>query len=194
MLDDPIQTILFVARTLEELNIQYLIGGSLASSIHGMARATRDVDIVADIREGEVEDFASTLKDQFYVDTEMIRDAIKRKTSFNIIHLESMFKVDIYILKQDAFSREEFKRRSKITVNPDSGETAYILSPEDAILSKLLWFQMGGEVSDRQWSDVVGMLNVQKGRLDMKYLIYWARELNITELFKRSLKETGSDT
>lgn len=189
MLAEPIGVILLVVEAMERFNIPYLIGGSLASSIHGIARATRDVDIIADIREKDVESFSDELKERFYVDVEMIKEAIIRQTSFNLIHLESMFKIDVYILKQDMFSKEEFKRRKRIVVIPSPERTTYVATPEDTILSKLEWFRTGGEISDRQWSDVLGILKVQKDRLDMNYLQYWAQELKLTDLLKRSIED-----
>lgn len=189
MLTDPILVILLVTDSMEKFGIPYLIGGSLASSIHGIARATRDVDIIADMTERDIEAFSGELKDRFYIDSEMIREAIKYHSSFNLIHLESMFKVDVYILKQDAFSTEEFKRRRKLVISPFPEKTAYVATPEDTILSKLEWFRMGGGVSDRQWNDVLGILKVQRGRLDIGYLQDWACELNLADLLKRSLEE-----
>jgi len=193
MLTDPIQVMLLVVESLEKLGIPYLIGGSLASSIHGIARATRDADIIADIQEKHTEVLADGLKDRFYVDPEMIKEAIRHRSFFNLIHLDSMFKIDVYILKQDAFSKEEFKRRQKVILIPSPEKTAYVATPEDTILSKLDWFRIGGEVSDRQWNDVLGILKVQRGRLDMDYLQRWARELNLADLFKRSLEAAEID-
>jgi len=193
MLTDPIRVMLLVVESMEKLGIPYLIGGSLASSIHGIARATRDADIIADIQEKHAEVLADGLKDRFYVDSEVIKEAIRHRSFFNFIHLDSMFKIDVYILKQDAFSKEEFKRRKRIVVNLSPEKTAYVATPEDTILSKLEWFRMGGEISDRQWNDVLGILKVQRGRLDMDYLQRWARELNLADLFKRSLEEAEID-
>jgi len=193
MLADPIQVMLLVVESMEQLGIPYLIGGSLASSIHGIARATRDADIIADIQEKHAEVLAGSLKDRFYVDIDMIKEAIRHRSFFNLIHLDSMFKIDIYILKQYPFSKEEFKRRQKIILIPSPEKTAYVATPEDTILSKLKWFRMGGEASDRQWNDVLGILKVQKGRLDMDYLQRWARELNLADLFKRSVEEAEID-
>jgi len=133
MLTDPIRVILLVIESMEKFDIPYLIGGSLTSSIHGIPRATRDVDIVADIQEKDAEALDDDLKDKFYVDAEMIREAIKQQSSFNLIHLESMFKVNVYILKKDPFSKEEFKRRKKIVIIPSPEKTAYVATPEDTI-------------------------------------------------------------
>lgn len=191
MLSDPIQITLLVVESMERLGISYLIGGSLSSSIHGIARATRDADIVAAIAERHADILAEALKDDFYADVSMIKDAIKHQSSFNLIHLDSMFKIDVYVLKPDEFSIEEFKRRQKMIIIPSPETTAYIATSEDTILSKLEWYKKGGEVSDRQWSDVLGVMKVQAERLDMDYLQHWANKLNITNLLKKALHEAG---
>lgn len=188
MLDDPIQVILLVVACMGKLNIPYLISGSLASSIYGIARATRDVDIVADMKEKDIKNFKENLKDEFYVDEEMIKEAIQHRSSFNIIHLESMFKIDVFILKLDTFSIEEFKRRKKVVINLSPEKTAYIATPEDTILSKLEWFRQGGGISDTQWGDVAGILKVQKSHLDIEYLQHWAHKLHLIDLLKKSFR------
>ncbi len=187
--DNPIHVILAVTEVFEKMGIPYLIGGSLASSIHGEARATRDVDIVAAIEIKNIKRLVESLKDKYYIDDEMIRAAVKRKSSFNLIHFESQFKVDVYVLKQDVFSLEEFKRRRKIALDQDPEKAAFFATAEDTILSKLLWFKKGGEVSDRQWNDIAGVIKVQQGRLDKKYLKHWARILDVAELWERVLRE-----
>lgn len=191
MLDDPIEVALLVVEAMNTLEIPYLIAGSLASSIHGIARATRDVDIVADIQERHAKALTRALSKDFYADCKMIKDAIKHQSFFNVIHLFSMFKIDIYVLSQERFSIEEFKRRQEVVLIPSPKKTAFVATPEDIILSKLVWFRMGGEVSDTQLRDVLGVMKVQRCRLDMEYLNYWAGQLNVSDLLKRSLKEAG---
>ncbi len=110
--DEPIQVTLLVVDVLERLGIEYVISGSLASALHGVARATMDADIVANIREEHVAPFVNALKSAFYVDDEMIRDAIKHHMSFNIIHLQTFFKVDIFVAKDREFDRMQIKRRT----------------------------------------------------------------------------------
>lgn len=194
MQETPIEIILIVAEVLEKMGISYLVCGSLASSIHGIARATRDVDIVAAFTEKDLTGFVTELQDKFYVDSEMIHEAIKRRASFNLVHLESMFKIDIYVLKQDAFSNEEFARRKKIEIDQNHSKSAYIATPEDTILSKLIWYKKGKEISDRQWQDILGIIKVQGERLDMKYLHHWAKILDLEEIFKRILREANLKT
>lgn len=174
----------------DKIGIRYYIGGSISSSIHGIPRTTMDIDIIADIKQEHVEVLYLSLEPGYYIDKDIIREAIKHNSSFNIIHFDSMMKIDIFILKQREFDREAFKRK-KLDVQ-DIGSTRFeyfISSPEDIILSKLEWFKMGGEVSERQWRDIIGVLKVQDNNLDMEYLQKWIDRLHLTDLWKRLLEE-----
>lgn len=180
----PIQVTFKVIKALEECGINYLIGGSLGSSIHGIPRATLDADLVTDINNIHVDRLVEKLKDEFMIDADMICDAIKRHSCFNIIHLETMFKVDIFILKNNPYENMKFTRRKpELLSDPDM--FANVATPEDIILSKLIWYQDGGGVSERQWEDAKGILKVQGKNLDYQYLEYWAETLGIKELMDR---------
>ncbi len=180
---------LLVTTTLEEIGIPYVIGGSLASITHGVIRNTLDADIVADIQPDQISRFANALKAQFYVDPLSILDAIQRRSSFNLIHLGTMFKVDIFLPKHRAFDRMQMKRRGRKILLGEPERTAWVTSAEDIILAKLEWFRMGGEVSERQWRDVLGVMNTQGTRLDEAYLRQWAAELAVSDLLERAFKE-----
>lgn len=110
MLSEPVLVVAKLARVFDALGISYVVGGSLASSIYGIPRATQDVDLVADVRLSHVDAITSALAGEFYVDADMIRDAIKRRASFNVVHLATMFKADVFILQGDSWSREEMTR------------------------------------------------------------------------------------
>jgi hypothetical protein len=193
MLSEPIAVTLLVIQSLEALGVTYLIGGSLASAVHGVVRATLDADLVADLRPEHAEPLAQALGDAFYVDVGAIHDAIRRRSSFNLIHLETMFKVDIFVPKQRPFDRAQFERRTEQVVAIDPERTAYVASAEDIVLAKLEWYQMGGQASERQWRDVLGVLKVQAGRLDQAYLRRWAAQLGLNDLLDRALAEAKQE-
>ena len=180
---------LLVAQTLERLGIPYAIGGSLASSLHGVMRSTLDVDIVADMKLEHIQPLVAALSKEFYADDEMMRDAIEHHSSFNLIHYETAFKVDIFIRKLRPFDQMQLERRRKSVIATDPEESVWVVSPEDIILAKLEWYRMCGEVSDRQWRDILGVLKTRAGELDLAYLRKWAIELKIVDLLDRALKE-----
>jgi hypothetical protein len=120
-----------------------VVGDSVASSIYGIPRATQDVDLVADIRLAHVDALTSALAGEFYVDADMIRDAIKRRASFNVVHLATMFKADLFILQGDSWSREEMARaRTEQLDVPEGKVTVHFASPEDTVLHKLVWYKL----------------------------------------------------
>jgi hypothetical protein len=187
MLSEPLQITQKVISAFDTLHIPYLIGGSLASSVYGTLRSTLDADLIADIKLDDVSQFVTILKNEFYIDSEMIANAIKDQNSFNIIHINSMFKVDIFILKHRDFDLNQMKRRKVKPVGDNPEQSLCFSSPEDLILAKLQWYQAGGEVSERQWQDVLGVLKIQKEQLDYLYLDHWAKQLNIQNLLDRAL-------
>jgi hypothetical protein len=179
-----------VVEALVALEVPYYVGGSIASSVTGVARATLDADLVAALRPEHTEPLAALLLPHYYVDAEMIQSAVRRYSSFNVIHLATMFKVDIFVPQDTPFARENMRRRIPLEV-PEIGRTLYICAPEDTVLHKLLWYAAGSGVSDRQWYDLQGVLRLQAHGLDMAYLRHWAVVLGIEVLLQRALDEAG---
>ena len=189
--DDIIKALSKVIECFEKLGTAYYIGGSVASSAYGMARATMDVDLVSTIKMSQVDDLVKSLEGHYYVSAEMIREAIRRHASFNLIHLETMIKIDVFIAKDRPYDSEALTRRRLETLGEESSRKFYLSSPEDAILSKLQWYELGGRESEQQWKDVLGILKVQRGKLDGGYLKNWASRLNLSELLNRSFDDAG---
>ena len=191
MQNEPIEVTLKVTDVFEKLGVPYLIAGSLASTLHGMVRTTQDSDVVAEMRREHLQVFVSALQDEFYIDEEMIADAIQRNSSFNIIHRETMFKVDVFLPSPRPFLRAQLERAIRQTFSFEAEISAKFASPEDTILAKLEWFRMGGEVSDRQWRDVIGVLKTRADELDLEYLRKWAAELHVSDLLERALGQAS---
>lgn len=181
-----------VVEAMERLGVSYRIGGSVASSALGVPRSTLDVDLVCDLAAPQIDDFVAALEADYYIDADMIRDAVRRRASFNLIHLATMLKVDVFIVKAAPFDRASFARHVDRTLvdAPDARRYSF-RSPEDVILRKLEWYRLGGEVSERQWSDAIGVLKVQHGTLDLDYLRMWAGEIGVLDLLERALSEAS---
>ena len=192
MQNEPIEVTFKVTGVLEKLGIPYLIGGSLASTLYGMVRTTQDSDIVTEMHSEHIRPFIAALQDDFFIDEDMIVDAIQHNSSFNIIHRETMFKVDVFVPRPSPFQRSQLARaqRQMFELTPEA--SANFATAEDTVLSKLEWYRMGGEVSERQWRDILGVLKTREGELDLDYLRKWANELNIHDLLERALDETRS--
>lgn len=187
--NEPIEVTFKVTGILETLGVPYLIGGSLASTLHGMVRTTQDSDIVAEMRMEHLKPFVAALQDEFYIDDEMITEAIRRHSSFNIIHRETMFKVDIFVPHQRPFLQSQMSRSQKQTFSFETEISANFASPEDTILAKLEWYRLGGEVSERQWRDILGVLKTCSDTLNFDYLRKWARELRVNDLLDLALQQ-----
>ena len=181
-----------VVAVLAGVGASYRIGGSVASSALGVPRSTLDVDLVCDLNPSQVAPFAAALGGAYYVDADMIREAIRDESSFNLIHLATVLKIDIFVRKSRPWDREAFSRsvRKRLDVSGDGPEFD-LTTAEDIVLHKLVWFKLGEGVSERQWRDAVGVIAVQEQSLDREYLSRWAAALGVPDLLERAFAEAA---
>ena len=177
-------------QVFQDLDIAYRIGGSIASSLWGRARATLDVDLVAQLKPDQVRPLCAALEAAYYVDEGAMRQAIAQGRSFNLIHLATMIKLDIFALKNEPFDLASFQRSAKAPLG--NLPEVFFCTAEDMILRKLEWYRAGSGISERQWSDVLGLLQVQAGALDWDYLNAWADQLSLSGLLQRASSEAGA--
>jgi hypothetical protein len=183
-----------VVQALEALGVRYYVGGSLASSVHGVPRASIDADVVADLQPAHISAFVARLQDAYYVDLGRVQAAVASRRSFNVIHLQTMFKVDVFAAKTRPYDREAMRRAQPESLEDGPEARRFVVaSAEDTVLAKLEWFRAGGEVSERQWADVVGVMKTAWGRLDEVYLRQWAAAVGVDDLFDRAWKESAAD-
>ncbi len=171
---------------LERLGVRHYLVGSVASSFHGKPRLTLDADLVADLRAEHASPLREQLETTYYIDEEMILDAIKRRRSFNVVHFDTSMKLDVYVPPPTEYAQLALSRAESRDVG--AAHPMMLGSAEDILLYKLYWYRLGNEVSDRQWSDILGILEVQL-TLDGSYLQRWAVTLGVADLLKKALQQ-----
>ncbi len=184
---EALKILFHILDILDRMGVPYHLGGSYASAIHGIPRQTHDIDLVLDLPRERVGELTNLLTSDYYVDDVMVRRAVDERGSCNLIHLQSGVKVDLFVKGDSAFDLEEFERRVRVKLGEEAPRELFVKSAEDTVLRKLLWYRLGGEVSDRQWEDVRGVISVQGARLDIEYMARWAEELAVRDLLDRLL-------
>lgn len=178
-----------IAKILDDLQIPYVIGGSLASGIWGEMRYTQDIDLVADIQVIHISQLLQALTPRFYISEEAVQEAISLGGSFNAIDNLTGWKIDIFVLTSDQFQQSRFERRKAINFG-DQGLNLNFSTPEDMVLQKLLW-QSQWEISPSQWRDILGILKLQGENLDFAYLRQWAEFLQVGDRLEQALAASG---
>jgi acetolactate synthase regulatory subunit len=180
--DDPGTLLRTVTAALEGASIPHMVVGSFASTVHGKPRTTQDLDIVIDPTQETLDRFLGALDlDQFYVDADVARDALRRRSMFNLIEMNTAWKVDLVIRKNRPFSVLELQRRIVLPIADVDVPTA---TAEDTIIAKLEWAKLGA--SERQLIDVAGILRVRAGALDFAYIEHWVEQLHLQESWSRA--------
>ena len=191
MADDIIGVTIEVARALDQCGVEYSVGGSLASGFSGEPRFTLDVDIVVALTLGHVPPLVARLGRGFYADPDAMARAVRTHSSVNLIHLATNIKVDLFVVEEDGPQAMQLRRHRPRQLTDDPASVVYFHSHEDILLQKLRWFRAGGEVSVRQWRDVLSIVKVRGAGLDRAYLDQQARALGVNDLLDRLLAAGG---
>ena len=186
---DAIAVAVRVGGVLDVLGVRHTIGGSIAASFAGEPRSTIDIDFVVALDRAHVAPLVAALQD-FYVAEEALYRAVETHGTANLIHQDSQIKVDMFMAGGTPLDDQQLARRLRVEVRP--GQVIYIHPPEDVLLQKLRWYRMGGEVSDRQWRDIIGIIRTQGNRLDRQYLAANAPILGVDRELERALLEAGT--
>jgi hypothetical protein len=190
-LPDPLRVALSFAGILDRLGVPYVTAGSLASSVHGAPRSTDDVDIVADLTGAHLAGLLGALGGAWYISGDAVRAAVAQGSSFNAVHLASGVKVDVFVVGTDPFDAHRVGSGRVVHLSDEPGAALRLDTAEHTVVRKLEWFRRGGETSERQWRDVVGVLRVQGVRLDRVEVAAWAGRLGVTDLLARAEREAG---
>lgn len=190
--DDLVAALSPVSAAFTKLGIRHYVGGSVASSFHGASRSTMDVDLVADMTDADVSEFLKCFGQDFYLSEPAIRDAIRRKSCFNLIHLPTSFKVDVFVSRQRPFDVTAMNRAKMEHLGYSHVLEIQIATPEDVIISKLEWYRKTNETSERQWDDVTRLLMLLGDAADREYLTASAESVGVQDLLERVLREVGT--
>ena len=176
-----------VAAVLERLGVRHYVGGSVASSVHGAIRSTMDVDLVCELRSDQIEPFLTAFGVDFYVSRQAVQQAVERRSCFNLIHLPTAYKVDVFVTRGRPFDHAAMERAAPQPIGEDDSLTVPVATAEDSIISKLDWFRLGNESSERQWSDVSRLVALLGDSLDASYMRRMAESVGVSDLLERLL-------
>lgn len=181
-----------VLAALSSLGIAHALGGSMASSVHGIARYTRDADVTAEPFPGREAQFVAAFGSDWYVSLPAVEQAVRDRSCFNVLNTREGVKVDVFVRPDEPFPQSALARRTPIALPDRADQPVAFLTAEDIVLFKLHWYRLGDETSGQQWSDVLGVLKVQAGRLDEGYLDRWAKDLSVGDLLARARAEAAA--
>ena len=176
-MNEELEVLFKVCQTLEEINISYVVSGSMAANYYTIPRMTRDIDVVIELTAVGVEHFTKIFEPDFWVDPQMIKDETQKRGMFNLINRKYMIKIDFILRKLNDFQESMFKRRNRIEID---GHKIWMISLEDLILAKCLWAK--DSHSELQINDLRHLSTV--AGLDQKYVMQWISKLDLGEIYK----------
>ena len=188
-------TLIEVAEMLATAKIDFVIGGSLASSLWGQERTTHDADVAVLLDLEKLRLLEPLVTWPYIMDTESIRSSLSNPREFasgQILNGETLDKIDLFLLSDSAYTTARFANRRYVEVSPE--KSLPFSSPEDIVITKLRWFVLGNRVSDRQWNDIVQVLEIQQGQLDDAYLKFWAENFGILQLLQEAKSQVVDDS
>ena len=188
-LQELVDSLIPVVGALRRLDIRHYVGGSVASSFHGATRSTMDVDLVCEMAEDHISQFIELIGTDFYVSESAVRDAVEHKACFNLIHLPTAFKVDVFISRGRPFDLESMQRATMQRLGETRSVELPIATAEDSIISKLEWYRLSNETLERQWDDVTRLLDLLGEEADRDYLYRSAESVGVTDLLDRLMAD-----
>lgn len=190
--DDLVAALTPVAAAFDRLRVRHYIGGSVASTMHGAIRSTMDVDVVCDLRADQVDAFIAAFGGDFYVSETAVRHAVEKRACFNLIHLPTAYKVDVFVSRGRPFDVAAMDRAVALSLAAGGETTVPVATPEDSIVAKLEWFRLGDESSERQWQDVSRLVALHGDTLDIAYMRHMAESVGVADLLERLLRPRES--
>ncbi len=174
-----------VVTALKDLGVRHYIGGSVASSFHGATRSTMDVDIICELSQANISQLIALIGSEFYASESAMRDAVRRKACFNLIHLPTSFKIDVFVSRGRPFDIEAMERACLQRLGEGRFVEVPVATAEDSIISKLEWYRLSNEKSERQWDDVSRLLDLLGDDADGEYLRLAAQSVGVEDLLER---------
>lgn len=182
-MNEELEVLKIVTHRLGAAGFDYMVSGSVAANYYTVPRMTRDIDIVISLKNADIDKFFNLFQKDFYIDKEMIKEEVRRKGMFNLIHNKLVVKVDFIIQKEEEFNKLELKQKKKVIIEKTP---MWFISAEDLILAKLLWAK--DTHSEMQLKDIKNLLETVKN-LDAAYIKRWVTKLKITEIYKEAKNE-----
>ncbi|MFM9025064.1 MAG: hypothetical protein ACKON7_06955 [Planctomycetaceae bacterium] len=187
--DDLVAALAPVAAAFRSVGVRHYVGGSVASTLHGAIRSTMDVDLVCDLRGDQVEAFLAACGNDFYRNVPTVRQAVDQRSCFNLIHLPTAYKIDVFVSRGRPFDVLALERATVRDLGVDRSLAMPVATVEDSIVSKLEWFRLGDEASERQWGDVSRLLALHGDALDVGHMRDMARSVGVADLLERLVAE-----